>query len=372
MEDNARLRGPHPWRRRVKVPMDPDPHPESDRNCPDQPLAASAGVDRRGFLSLSLAAAAGSTLGAGMARAQGGAAATPAAPQPQAGQPVPPPPPVPLGNGEATALQFQPYPGGTGAMMEKLARERGHAAFERTVFTVSPWTGPMPVVRRRDRVPAGPSARRAPRGEADHVRAADRDLPRAAEAAQPHAPVRRHGHGRVGARRGGPRRRGDQGRQVPRSAPRPAVRHQGHLRDQGRPHDVGRRRFREPDHRRRRRGRRPAEQAPARCSSQSSRPGCSRRTTSGSGGARTTRGTWCRDRADRRRARPRRPSRAAWRSRSAPRRRARSSRRRCAAASSALRPTFGRVSRTGAHDARVVDGPRGAALPHRRRLRDGL
>jgi Asp-tRNA(Asn)/Glu-tRNA(Gln) amidotransferase A subunit family amidase len=29
-------------------------------------------------------------------------------------------------------------------MMEKLARERGHAAFERAVFTVSPWTGPIP------------------------------------------------------------------------------------------------------------------------------------------------------------------------------------------------------------------------------------
>src|SRR3990172_8993538 len=56
----------------------------------------------------------------------------------------PPPPPVPLGNGEPPAEQFQPYPGGTGAMMEKLARERGRAAFDRSVFTVEPWRGAVP------------------------------------------------------------------------------------------------------------------------------------------------------------------------------------------------------------------------------------
>ena len=39
---------------------------------------------------------------------------------------------------------FQPYPGGTGAMMEKLARERGRAAFDRAVFTVEPWSGAVP------------------------------------------------------------------------------------------------------------------------------------------------------------------------------------------------------------------------------------
>ena len=123
--------------------MNFDPHPETDRDGADQPPAASAGVDRRAFLSLSLAAAAGSTLGAGTARGQGGTSATPAAPPPQAGRQAPPPP-EPLGNAEPMALQFQPYPGGTGAMMEKLARERGRAAFERTVFTLPPWTGPIP------------------------------------------------------------------------------------------------------------------------------------------------------------------------------------------------------------------------------------
>jgi Asp-tRNA(Asn)/Glu-tRNA(Gln) amidotransferase A subunit family amidase len=37
-----------------------------------------------------------------------------------------------------------PYPGGTGALMEKLVNERGAAAFKRDTFTVEPWTGPVP------------------------------------------------------------------------------------------------------------------------------------------------------------------------------------------------------------------------------------
>ncbi len=49
-----------------------------------------------------------------------------------------------LGNGEAPALQFMPYPGGTGALLEKLARERGRAAFDRAVFTVPRFTGTVP------------------------------------------------------------------------------------------------------------------------------------------------------------------------------------------------------------------------------------
>ncbi len=49
-----------------------------------------------------------------------------------------------LGNGEAPALQFMPYPGGTGALLEKLARERGRGAFDRAVFTVPRFTGPVP------------------------------------------------------------------------------------------------------------------------------------------------------------------------------------------------------------------------------------
>jgi Asp-tRNA(Asn)/Glu-tRNA(Gln) amidotransferase A subunit family amidase len=53
-------------------------------------------------------------------------------------------PPLPLGNGEPPAEQFMPYPGGTGALMEKLVRERGARAFERSPFAVAAWSGAMP------------------------------------------------------------------------------------------------------------------------------------------------------------------------------------------------------------------------------------
>src|ERR1019366_6122130 len=100
----------------------------------------SEGMDRRHFMFLSLVAAAATAFGADRARAQG----TPAGAAGAAGGQQPQAPPVPLGNGEAPALQFQPYPGGTGALMEKLAKERGRAAFDRAVFTVEKWTGSVP------------------------------------------------------------------------------------------------------------------------------------------------------------------------------------------------------------------------------------
>jgi Asp-tRNA(Asn)/Glu-tRNA(Gln) amidotransferase A subunit family amidase len=95
-------------------------------------------IDRRHFVFASLVAAAASTLGkANALEAQGRSGAAPR-------QQQQPQPPFPLGNGEAPALQFQPYPGGTGALMERLARERGRAAFERGPFEVPPWSGPIP------------------------------------------------------------------------------------------------------------------------------------------------------------------------------------------------------------------------------------
>src|SRR6185369_7187387 len=95
---------------------------------------AVTGVNRREFMLMSLVAAAASTLGVPVARAQAGAAGAPQ-------QSIPD---IALGNGEPPALVFQAYPGGTGAMMEKLARARGRAAFERARFTVAPWAGPIP------------------------------------------------------------------------------------------------------------------------------------------------------------------------------------------------------------------------------------
>lgn len=94
-----------------------------------------AGIPRREFVFLSLVSAAASAFGVtSVARAQA------AAGQPQPNQT----PPLALGNGEAPALQFQPYPGGTGALMEKLAKERGREAFERAKFEVEKWKGAIP------------------------------------------------------------------------------------------------------------------------------------------------------------------------------------------------------------------------------------
>ena len=84
------------------------------------------GLDRREFVFLSLVTAAASTFGFGArALAQGTPTQAPQAP------PLPP-----LGNGEAVSWTFQPYPGGTGALMEKLMHEHGAAAFQRATFTV--------------------------------------------------------------------------------------------------------------------------------------------------------------------------------------------------------------------------------------------
>lgn len=51
---------------------------------------------------------------------------------------------VPLGNGEPPALQFQAYPGGTGALLERLWKEHDGAPFARTEIDLQPWTGPVP------------------------------------------------------------------------------------------------------------------------------------------------------------------------------------------------------------------------------------
>jgi Asp-tRNA(Asn)/Glu-tRNA(Gln) amidotransferase A subunit family amidase len=104
----------------------------------------TVGIDRRQFVFLSLAAAAAATLGARPALAQARAAAGRArgiSAQPGFQQQEPP---LPLGNGEPPALQFQPYPGGTGALMEKLVRQRGAAAFDRGTYEAEPWVGAIP------------------------------------------------------------------------------------------------------------------------------------------------------------------------------------------------------------------------------------
>jgi Asp-tRNA(Asn)/Glu-tRNA(Gln) amidotransferase A subunit family amidase len=101
-----------------------------------------AGIDRRQFMFLSLVAAAATAFGADRAHAQGVTGAPAAGGGGRAQQPQVPP--VALGNGEAPALQFQPYPGGTGALMQKLVKEHGPAAFDRATFTPEKWTGAVP------------------------------------------------------------------------------------------------------------------------------------------------------------------------------------------------------------------------------------
>ncbi len=108
----------------------------------------ATGIDRRQFMFYSLVSAAATTFGASAVQAQRALASSGAAKFASASgramidaaqQAV-----ATLGNGEAPALQFQPYPGGTGALMEKLAREHGRAAFDRAVFTVPRFTGAVP------------------------------------------------------------------------------------------------------------------------------------------------------------------------------------------------------------------------------------
>jgi hypothetical protein len=99
------------------------------------------GMDRRRFVFMSVVTAAATTFGVGaraMAQAPGRGAAG-------RGGPSAPPEPLPqLGNGEPISWTFQPYPGGTGALMEKLINDKGAAAFKRATFVVQPWTGAVP------------------------------------------------------------------------------------------------------------------------------------------------------------------------------------------------------------------------------------
>ncbi len=111
----------------------------------------ATGIDRRQFMFYTLVSAAATTFGASAVQAQRALAAggvsrlgTSAFGADGVRSLLQQLPPVPLGNGEAPALQFMPYPGGTGAVMEKLARERGSAAFDRAVFTVEKFTGAVP------------------------------------------------------------------------------------------------------------------------------------------------------------------------------------------------------------------------------------
>jgi Asp-tRNA(Asn)/Glu-tRNA(Gln) amidotransferase A subunit family amidase len=96
------------------------------------------GLGRREFVFRTLVTAAATTFGVG-AKVLAQSPAPAGAPQ-QPQQPALPE----LGNGEPVSWTFMPYPGGTGALMEKVVHEHGPAAFTRATFTVAPWSGVVP------------------------------------------------------------------------------------------------------------------------------------------------------------------------------------------------------------------------------------
>ena len=107
--------------------------------------ASNGAVGRREFLFMSLVSAAGTALVPALARGQATdstrrVAAPVFTPQQQQQQL----PLYQLGNGEPPAEQFMPYPGGTGALMEKMVKEHGVHAFDRKLFVPAPFSGTVP------------------------------------------------------------------------------------------------------------------------------------------------------------------------------------------------------------------------------------
>ncbi|MEO7997543.1 MAG: amidase, partial [Gemmatimonadaceae bacterium] len=101
-------------------------------------------VDRRKFVFFSLAAAAATTFGFGSKALSQTAGAPPGGAAPAGGggrAQQPQVPPVPLDNMEEMSWTFQPYPGGTGVLLEKTYREKGMAAFNRQAFA---WNSATP------------------------------------------------------------------------------------------------------------------------------------------------------------------------------------------------------------------------------------
>ncbi|MCY4398148.1 MAG: amidase [Gemmatimonadetes bacterium] len=116
------------------------------------PPPAGNPIERRRFLATAAAAAAVGTLRpeplpAATAGARGALPGSGPLEEGAAIVQVPPqevPVPVPLGNGEAPAMHYQAYPGGTGALMEKLWHETDGNPFARTEIDIEAWSGPVP------------------------------------------------------------------------------------------------------------------------------------------------------------------------------------------------------------------------------------
>lgn len=125
---------------------------EADAERVADEITFTSDLDRRRFVFMSLVTAAATTFGFGakvLAQGTGGGGGGGRDAQGTST------PPVPLDNMEAVSWTFQPYPGGTGALLEKTYREKGAAAFTRQPFAwnntapgafhLAPWgTAPLP------------------------------------------------------------------------------------------------------------------------------------------------------------------------------------------------------------------------------------
>jgi Asp-tRNA(Asn)/Glu-tRNA(Gln) amidotransferase A subunit family amidase len=104
------------------------------------------GVARRQIMFMSLMAAATTTFSGRAVLAQRGERGMAAllGTEPRSLLQQQAPAPFPLGNGEPPAEQFMPWPGGTGDLMERMVRKYGAKTFDRGTFTVTRWTAPLP------------------------------------------------------------------------------------------------------------------------------------------------------------------------------------------------------------------------------------
>jgi Asp-tRNA(Asn)/Glu-tRNA(Gln) amidotransferase A subunit family amidase len=106
----------------------PARHSDSDPSAIDRRAFLAAAAATAAALGIPVPADASTLVGEGAGEAL--AVVPQAAPQNAVPQ---------LGNGEMIALNFSPYPGGTGALMEKVVKERGVNAFKRSVPKPLPW-----------------------------------------------------------------------------------------------------------------------------------------------------------------------------------------------------------------------------------------
>lgn len=110
-----------------------------ERSASGSSIAAAAGsggsIHRRKFLKLAATAAAGTGLGGSvtLSRPPFAMARQPDLQMAQS-----------LGNAEPPAMQFQAYPGGTGALLEKLWSESGGTPFQCLPLEIEPWQGAYP------------------------------------------------------------------------------------------------------------------------------------------------------------------------------------------------------------------------------------